>query len=93
MWIVSGMGAVIFAVLNLIFSMQDKTEKVKWFRFTSMALTALTLCAAYSDSAGRVSAEDWGALMDIMPTMSTVLWICTGSSIILNSVTLFKEKK
>ena len=93
MWIVLGMGAVIFAVLNLIFSMQDKTEKVKWFRFTSMALTALTLCAFYSDSAGRVSAEDWGALMDIMPTMSTVLWIFTISSIILNSVSLFKEKK
>ena len=29
--------------------------------------------------------------MDIMPTMSKALWVCVGMSILLNSVSLFRE--
>ena len=29
----------------------------------------------YADGAGRVVAEDWGGLIDVMPTMNKVLWI------------------
>ena len=43
----------------------------------------------YSD---RVLNEDWGGLIDIMPTMSKALWVCVGISILLNSVSLFREK-
>lgn len=50
----------------------------------SMALTALTVCAFYSDAAGRVAVDDWGGLMDILPTMSKALWICVLLSIIMN---------
>ena len=30
--------------------------------------------------------------MDIMPTMSKDLWVCVGIAILLNSVSLFREK-
>ena len=30
--------------------------------------------------------------MDIMPTMRKALWVCVGISILLNSVSLFREK-
>ena len=92
MWILFGMGAIIFAVLNLIWVFQGRNKTVKWFRFISMALTALTLCAFYSDSASRVVAEDWSGLMDVVPTMSTALWFCTIASIAINSVSLLTEK-
>jgi len=47
----------------------------------------------YADGAGRVVAEDWGGLMDIMPTMNKALWACTIISILLNSISLFKGKE
>ena len=92
MWILFGMGAIIFAVLNLIWTFQSRNKTVEWFRFISMALTALTLCAFYSDSASRVVAEDWSGLMDVIPTMSNALWICTIASIAINSVSLLAGK-
>ena len=63
------------------------------FRFAALAFTALTLCAFYADGAGRVIAEDWGGLMDVMPAMNKALWVCTVMSILLNSVSLFKRKR
>lgn len=68
-------------------------KNAKWFRFASLSLTALTLCGFYADGADIVVAEDWAGLMDIMPTMSKALWICTIISILINSISLFKGKE
>lgn len=52
--------------------------------FASLSFTALTVCALYSDAARRVVNEDWGGLMDIMPTMAGALWVCVIASILMN---------
>ena len=88
MWMVLGISAIVFTVLNLVWTFNNKNAK--WFRFACLALTSLTLCAFYADGAGRVVAEDWGGLMDIMPTMNKALWGCTVISILLNSVSLWR---
>ena len=80
-----------FYRINLIYSFKNKNEK--WFRFAALSFTALTVCSFYSDGAMRVLNEDWGGLMDIMPTMSKAVWVCVGISILLNSVSLFREKQ
>lgn len=90
MWIILGIGAIIFAILNVIWSVQNRDAK--WFRNVSLSLTSLTLCALYSDVAIRIANEDWVGLMDIMPTMSKALWVCTIASILINSITLLKRK-
>ena len=90
MWLFFGISAIIFTGFNLIYSFKNKNEK--WFRFAALSFTALTVCSFYSDEAMRVLNEDWGGLMDIMPTMSKALWVCVGISILLNSVSLFREK-
>lgn len=90
MWLFLGTLAIIFTVLNLIWSLRNKNAK--WFRFAGLALTSLTMCAFYSDGAMRVVKEDWGGLTDIMPTMSKALLVCVILSIILNSISLFREK-
>ena len=90
MWLFLGALAIIFTALNLIWSFRNK--KAKWFRFAGLALTSLTMCAFYSDGAMRVVKEDWGGLMDVMPTMSKALWLCAILSIILNAISLFREK-
>ncbi len=89
MWLIFGVGAIILALANLTIHFQNKDASL--YRFLSMALTALTLCHFYSDGAKRAATQDWAGLMDIMPTVSTGLWICTIGSIALNSVSLWKK--
>ena len=91
MWLAVGAGAIIFAILNLVWLFKQKSSK--WFGFISLSLTALTVCAFYSDAAMRVINEDWGGLMDILPSTSKALWICVIISILANSIMLLGDKK
>jgi hypothetical protein len=89
MWMLSGVTAIVFAILNLSGKTDDK--KTQWYRFSSLSLTALTLYAFYFDGAVRVTREDWAGLMDTMPALSRGLLFCTVASILINSVSLFKK--
>ena len=89
MWILFGAGAIITALLNII----NYKNKANIFRFLSMSFTSLTVCAFYTDWAGRVVIEDWAGLMDTMPTISKALWICVVLSILINSISLIKSYK
>ena len=90
MWFIFGVGAIITAGLNITW--MAKGKDAKWFRFTSLSLTALTLCAFYSQDAVWVLHEDWGALEDVVPAMSRGLWVLTLISIAVNSISLLKPK-
>ena len=90
MWLFLGSASIITAVLNLISWIQGK--ETSYYRFASVSLTALTMCAFYGDGARRVRVEGWGGLMDIMPTMSTALWVCVIASILINGITLFLKR-
>ncbi len=91
MWLVMGFGAIIFAILNLVWTSKQKNSK--WFGFISLSLTALTACTFYSDAAMQVANEDWGDLMDVLPSMSKALWVCVIISILVNSITFLGDKK
>ncbi len=91
MWVFLGLASIVTAILNLFSWTQGK--ETSYYRFLSVSLTALTMCAFYSDGARRVRAEDWAGLLDIMPTMSTALWVCVIASILVNGITLFIKKK
>ncbi len=90
MWIIFGVGAIVTALLNLAWWMKSKNSEA--FRFASIALTALTVCAIYSMDAKWVIAEDWSALMDVVPSMSNALWVLVIASVLINGVTLKKAK-
>ena len=90
MWLIFGIGAIVFALLNVIAAIKNKNAER--YRFLSLSLTALTVCAFYYDGSSRVIKEDWGGLMDIMPTMSKALWVLVILSIAVNSVSIFKKK-
>ncbi|PKK39318.1 hypothetical protein ABB02_01551 [Clostridiaceae bacterium JG1575] len=90
MWMVLGVGALVFALMNLWRTSQHK--EARGFRFLSMSLTILTLCSFYADGAARVMRGDLGGLMDTMPTLSPFLWIAALGSIGLNSCSLFRKK-
>lgn len=89
MWLILGGASIIFALLNIM----NYKNRADFFRFLSLAFTSLTVCAFYADGAGRVIREDWAGLMDTMPSISKVLWICVALSIIINSISLIKSYK
>lgn len=89
MWIIFGFSAIVTAILNLTWFALKRDSKI--FRFASMALTALTVCAFYAQSAAWVAKQDWSALMDVVPSTSVLLWVLTCSSIVLNGISLFKK--
>ena len=90
MWVILGLCSIAAAGLNLFFWCMRR--ETKWFRFLSLSLTALTVCAIYSLDAGWVIMEDWPALMDVVPTMSRYLWGLVIASITLNGITLLPRK-
>ena len=89
MWVIFGLSAIASAIANLLFWFLGK--EAKFFRFLSLSLTALTLCAMYSMDAQWVIKEDWSALMDVVPTMSRYLWGLVIASIALNGITLIRK--
>lgn len=91
MWIVLGVGAIFFAILNVFAGKGNNASK--WFGFISLSLTALTVCSFYYDAALLVVKEDWSALSDILPTISKLLWACVVVSIIVNSIPFFRTAK
>ena len=78
MWIILGLSAIVTACLNLY--CWSKGKEAKWFRFLSLSLTALTLCANYSHDAQWVISQDWSALEDVKRKYAgkTVLLVCHG---------------
>ena len=85
-----GLAAIAAAVVNIV--MGSMGRETKYYGFASLALTAMTVCAFYSDGARRVLAEDWNGLTDIMPTMSKALWVCVIVSILVNGISLVKKE-
>ena len=90
MWLLFGIIAMITAILNVIWTVRNRDAK--WFRFVSVSFTALTLCAFYSQANHWAILGDSSALLDVMPTLSKVLWFLTIASVIINSISLFRKR-
>ena len=89
MWLLFGITAIIMAVLNVVWTIRHR--EAKWFRFVSLSFTTLTLCAFYSQANHWAIVGDYSALLDVMPTLSDVLWFLTIASVMLNGICLFAK--
>lgn len=59
MWLIFGIGAIIFALLNVITTIKNKNaERYRFLSLSLTSLTSLTVCAFYFDGASRVIKED-----------------------------------
>lgn len=100
MWLLFGFAAIITTMMNLYSVGYDSSQKKVYtthkhnprYGFAGLSLTALTVCAFYSDAAGRVVREDWSGLMDILPVRSKLLWVCVGASVLMNALPLIVGK-
>lgn len=91
MWIIFGLIAIIATFVNLY--MYGAGKDYKMAMAIGLSFTALTVVTDYSMVAAWVEGEDWAALLDVVPTMKTVLWIATVLSIALNLLPILLEKK
>ena len=91
MWLFFGSLAIIFAILNVIWTL--KYKEAKWFRYFSLSFTILELCAEYNQVSQWVVKEDWSALLDVIPYTSDSICGLAIASILINSVSLFRKSK
>lgn len=94
MWIVFGLVAIAATFLNLSLYAADRDYKLAMAM--GLSFTSLTLVAQYNMVSVWVDAEDWPALLDVVPTMETALWVLTIISILLNIAPVLidlKDKK
>ena len=70
MWIILGLVAIVFMVLNIVIRNQHG-----WLGYISLAFTALTVCAFYQNAANFVAQEDFSALMELFIRMPQILWL------------------
>lgn len=89
MWLLFGILTIIVTALNVILYFIGKEYRLAMA--AALSLTALTLCAEYSQIASWVKAEDWAALADVVPGMERAWWFLTIVSIGLNLTPLLLE--
>ena len=91
MWIILGLIAITATLINLFMYHIGKDYKLAMAM--GISFTALTLVAQYSMVSNWVKVEDWGALLDVVPTLEKSLWILTIISILLNITPIFLDMK
>ena len=91
MFLVLGTIAIVATVLNLYLYKVGKNYKLAMAM--GLSFTALTLVAGHSMISDWVKVKDWAALLDVVPTMTTVLWGLTIVSILLNIIPILLEQK
>ena len=91
MWIIFGVIAIVTTFINLYLYKAGKDYKLAMA--IGLSFTALTLCSEYSLVSEWVTAEDWSALLDVVPGMERALWFLTIVSILLNIAPILLERK
>jgi len=72
MWLILGLIAIVATFINLYMYKTGKDYKLAMAM--GLSFTALTLCAVHSLVSNWVKAEDWPALLDVVPTMEKALF-------------------
>lgn len=97
LWFFFGISAVIMAACNVVSAFVFKRDP-KWFRFCSLALTALTVCSFLIDIGHLVHRLDMGEvriardLIDEVIPGSKIFMTATLASILINVTTLIPWK-
>lgn len=89
MWIIFGSLSIICTLMSFlsIFKSQEKL-RAYWFSILGLVFTVLTLLAGYQLVSNWVKHEDWSALLDVVPSMFTILTIYVITMLTANIIAL-----
>lgn len=92
MWIFFSIACVVFTGLHAFAAFSGKSM-AKAMAFAAFGFTALTLLSEYAMVVSWVQAEDWSALLDVVPFMFPMLIAYTVILVVANGLLLFAGKK
>ena len=89
MCIIFGSLSIICTLMSClsIFKSQEKL-RAYWFSILGLVFTVLTLLAGYQLVSNWVKHEDWSALLDVVPSMFTILTIYVITMLTANIIVL-----
>ena len=89
MWIIFVSLSIICTLMSClsIFKSQEKL-RAYWFSILGLVFTVLTLLAGYQLVSNWVKHEDWSALLDVVPSMFTILTIYVITMLTANIIAL-----
>lgn len=96
MWIFFSIASVVFTGLHGYAAFSSKSMAkgmAKGMAFAAFAFTALTLLSEYAMVVSWVQAEDWSALLDVVPSMFPMLIVYIVILVAANGLLLFAGKK
>ena len=91
MWIICGVISVVFCVTAWILYAK-KSQKSVWASACSISFVALTTLMEYRLVFDWVKKEDWSALLDVVPSMFSILTGYVIIMILANIIPMIKAK-
>ena len=72
MWLLCGAASALFCAAGWLMAWKD-SSKALWAGVCSLTFVSLTLLMEYRQVLNWVNKEDWSALLDVVPSMFSIL--------------------
>ena len=92
MWIIFGIISAVFCVIGWIMTVKH-SSRAPWAAACCLAFVSLTLLMEYKMVLNWINKEDWSALLDVVPSMFSVLTGYVIVMILANIVTIVSTKR
>ena len=89
LWMPFGIASIIFSIISLIQNINKKSKNSIWFTVVSLSLTALFVVMQYQMIDSWLQGEDFSALLDVVPIMSSIVTIYVILVIIINIFSVY----
>lgn len=86
MWIIAGAIALIAVIINMVLVFTGRHKYCVVLVWISLSSGLVAMLSQYSMITSWVKANDMSALMDVVPTMNTVLIVVVFVGIVLNAI-------
>ena len=93
MWIITGLIAFVLVLTNLAFVFKNYYKYTNVLVFSSLSMGLITMLIEYNMVKQWALNNDVTALLDVLPTMNTVLIWSIVIGIILNGIVVYKMSK
>ncbi len=93
MWIITGLIAFVLVLTNLAFVFKNYYKYTNVLVFSSLSMGLITMLIEYNMVKQWALNNDVTALLDVLPTMNTVLIWSIVIGILLNGIVVYKSNK
>lgn len=92
MWMITGIISVIATIIALLMAVNQNKKKV-YVSVIAITFLAITLLLQYNQVYVWVMKEDWSALMDVIPSMISILCGYTVIILLANGIAMALKNK